>query len=102
VTAEPLTGEKIRKTLLEVIRARAAADQRPLSDGMLEEAARQLGIHGHHRYKVQAHLTVWHDLFRTGYLAWGLDLANPGPPWCPLTAQDHRALAHRSSLQPIP
>jgi hypothetical protein len=38
VTAEPLTGEKIRKTLLEVIRARAAADQRPLSDGMLEEA----------------------------------------------------------------
>ena len=51
MTAEPLTVEKIRKTLLEVIRARAAADQRPLSDGMLEEAARQLGIRDHHRDK---------------------------------------------------
>jgi hypothetical protein len=40
----------------------------------------------------QAMLTVWYDLFRTGYLAWGLDISNPNPPFCHLTDQSRVTL----------
>ena len=29
----------------------------------------------------QAILSTWHQLFRTGRLAWGFNLDSPGPPW---------------------
>lgn len=40
----------------------------------------------------QAFLTIWHDLFRTGYLAWGLNFSNPNPPHCHVTEQGRRVL----------
>jgi hypothetical protein len=40
----------------------------------------------------QAFLTIWHDLFRTGYLAWGLNFSNPNPPHCHVTEQGRRIL----------
>jgi hypothetical protein len=69
------------------------------SSTVLEAAAQRLGIAGisrHDTERQQALLTFWHDLFRTGYLAWGFDLSNPAPPFCHLTEQGKRALSHVS------
>jgi hypothetical protein len=40
----------------------------------------------------QGLLTAFHDLFRTGYLAWGFNLSNPDPPFFHVTEQGRRAL----------
>jgi len=37
-------------------------------------------------------LTEWHDLFRTGYFAWGHDLQNPNPPFFHFTERGRRAI----------
>jgi hypothetical protein len=44
----------------------------------------------------QALLTLWQDLFRTGYLAWGRDLNNPDPPFFHLTERGKKSLEHFS------
>jgi hypothetical protein len=44
----------------------------------------------------QALLTLWHDLFRTGYLAWGYNLENAEPPFFHLTEKGRRWLEHFS------
>jgi len=44
----------------------------------------------------QAILTLWQDLFRTGYLAWGHNLGNPNPPFFHLTEKGKRWLEHFS------
>jgi len=40
----------------------------------------------------QAILTQWGNLFRTGLLAWGLNLSNPDPPFFHLTDRGRQAL----------
>lgn len=40
-------------------------------------------------------LTEWHELFRTGYLAWGINLNNENCPWFHLTARGTRAFEQR-------
>ena len=42
----------------------------------------------------QTILTQWGELFRTGLLAWGLNLSNPDPPFFHLTERGRLALAH--------
>jgi hypothetical protein len=37
-------------------------------------------------------LTEWQELFRTGYMAWGLNLANPDPPFCHPTERGQQAI----------
>ena len=44
----------------------------------------------------QAILTQWHDLMRTGYFAWGYNLANPNPPFFHFTDRGRRALERLS------
>lgn len=44
----------------------------------------------------RALLTVWHDLFRTGYLAWGHNLSNPEPPFCHITDKGRKVLKNVS------
>jgi hypothetical protein len=44
----------------------------------------------------QAVLTQWHDLMRTGYFAWGLNLSNPNPPFFHFTDRGRRALERLS------
>jgi len=89
----PVDGETLRRTTLQVVADIAQQPGGQLSStGVLNEAARRLQIR-HNREDEQALLTFWFDLFRTGYLAWGLDLANPDLPWCHLTEQGRRALA---------
>lgn len=88
----------IRAVILQVIQ-----DQQPkgptdasLQQGsVLEETKRRIGI-TYDLTKEQAILTTWHDLFRTGYLAWGLNITNPNPPHFHLTESGRRALSSLS------
>ena len=88
----------IRAVILQVIQ-----EQTPKSptgsqlnqNPVLEETKRRLGI-TNNREKEQAILTTWHDLFRTGYLAWGLDITNPEPPFFHVTDSGRRAIASLS------
>lgn len=93
--AQPL-GSTIREVLLGEI---AANDPKGRSgwpslqqETVLEEAARKLDATQNPDLQ-QAVLTEWHDLFRTGLLDWGLDLANPDPPFFHLTERGRNALA---------
>jgi hypothetical protein len=63
---------------------------------VLEDTKRRLGITYENLIKEQAILTTWHDLFRTGYLAWGLNITNPEPPFFHVTENGRRALASLS------
>ena len=54
---------------------------------VLDAAARKLK-----GYEQQAILTQWGELFRTGLLAWGLNLNNPNPPFFHLTDRGRLAL----------
>ena len=65
------------------------------SGAVLRHASTTLGSHGNLELE-QALLTMWHDLLRTGYLAWGYNIANPNPPFCHLTEQGRRTLEHLS------
>lgn len=49
---------------------------------MLNAVARQLGVRSDPDLE-QVILTQWHDLIRTGYFAWVLNLSNPNPPFFP-------------------
>jgi len=51
----------------------------------------------------QTVLTLWQDLFRTGYLAWGINLNNPDPPFFHLTARGKKSLEDfsRDPVNPI-
>jgi hypothetical protein len=62
---------------------------------ILEEAARRLNVRGNLQAE-QMLLTFWHDLFRTGHIAWGYNLDNAEPPFCHLTDHGRKALSHLS------
>ncbi len=51
----------------------------------------------------QTVLTLWQDLFRTGYLAWGINLNNPDPPFFHLTVRGKKSLEDfsRDPVNPI-
>jgi hypothetical protein len=51
----------------------------------------------------EAILTEWGELFRTGLLAWGLDISNPDPPFFHLTDRGRKALerATRDPSNPL-
>jgi hypothetical protein len=66
------------------------------SGTVLREASVELGIRGNHVLE-QALLTQFHELFRTGYLAWGVDLSNPDPRFFHLTEQGLKTLAQLSA-----
>lgn len=82
----------IRELLLAEIKAQEPTG--PISASLqqgsiLDAVARKVGC-GHD----EAILTQWSELFRTGLLAWGLDLSNPNPPFFHLTERGRIALAH--------
>src|SRR5688572_8795991 len=89
-----MTGTQIRSVLLQVVDEMAVRDQMQQSS-ILSEASQRLGIRRNAQYE-QALLTAWYDLFRTGHLSWGLNLANPNPPFCHLTEQGRNTLRHLS------
>jgi len=96
-----IDGAKIRSTILKAI-ADLAARFGPHGGlqtiGVLSEAAQKLAAPGNRlsRDEDQALLTAFYDLFRSGHLSWGFDLANPSPPFFHLTEQGRRTLEHLS------
>jgi hypothetical protein len=101
--AQPVRPD-IREVLLAEIKA-----QQPTGSGMqslqqssvLGAAARKLGANHNPDFE-QAILTQWSELFRTGLLAWGLNLSNPNPPFFHLTERGMQALQNvsRDPLNP--
>src|SRR6185369_6558113 len=65
------------------------------SDTILQDIAYKLGIINDHDSE-RALLTMFHDLFRTGYLAWGYNVQNTRPPFFHITQQGRKALEHLS------
>ena len=95
-TTPSVDGQQIRRVLLEVIQH--YSQQGPgyfQSNPILDDAASRLSIRGNLPAE-QALLTLFHDLFRLGQLAWGYDLSNTGPPFCHLTQQGRQTLQHLS------
>lgn len=86
----------IREVILAVIQAQQpkGQGQAPLTQtGVLNEVSRRLGA-GYSIEVQEAVLTQWGELFRTGLLAWGLNLSNPDPPFFHLTARGKQALSN--------
>jgi hypothetical protein len=86
-----------KHSILDVLLAEVKAQEprtqidAPLQQrSVLAAAARKLGG----AYDDQALLTQWGELFRTGLLAWGLNLSNPDPPFFHVTERGHQALAN--------
>lgn len=89
-TEPPITGGLIRQALLTAIGNRSNLQTRSLLEGV----CRQLGLNNSDEQ--QPVLTVFHDLFRTGHLAWGFDALNASPPFFHVTEQGRNALRHVS------
>jgi len=85
----------IRSTLLQVIEEQSPkhpTDAKLQTNSVLNETGNRLNAQHNHEIE-EAILTQWHDLFRTGYLAWGYNLSNPNPPFFHLTEQGRKTLA---------
>ncbi len=80
---------RIRQVILETVERERGGNLQ--TGSVLHTALDTLGLQKNIQIE-QAMLTIWHDLFRTGYLAWGLDFGNPNPPLCHVTEQGRRTL----------
>lgn len=91
-----MDGNQIRKVLLEVVDDLSKKPNTFLqSNWILDETVKKLNL-GKNIDHERALLTYFHDLFRLGHLAWGANLANSNPPFCHVTEQGRRTLAHIS------
>jgi len=94
--ADNITGQKMRKVLLEVVDEYSRIGPGYFQSGsILREASQRLGIQRNLESE-QALLTLFYDLFRSGHLAWGYNLSNIEPPFCHLTEQGRQTLSHLS------
>lgn len=95
-----MDGQQIRKVVLDVVREYSSSSQyRPsLQQGLvLQKASERLEIRGPSQLLAQqALLAVWSDLFREGYLVWGLDINNINPPFCHVTERGRAFLQNLS------
>src|ERR1700689_1401705 len=93
-------AQRIQPTIREVLLTEIKNEDpqgRPMFPSLqqgqiLNAVGRQLGASQDQSLE-EAILTQWHDLFRTGLLAWGLNLSNPDPPFFHLTQRGRQALA---------
>jgi len=93
---QPITSGEIRAKLLEHIELQNRQDSSSSNmqaGSALRWVTEQLNLPRDIRQQRML-LTEWHELFRTGVLAWGHDLANPSPPFCHVTDRGQRALEH--------
>ncbi|ABA57853.1 hypothetical protein Noc_1359 [Nitrosococcus oceani ATCC 19707] len=93
-SSSPVTPGEVRSKLLEYIATQNKQD--PYSSNMqagsaLRWVTDQLKLSRDIKQQ-RLLLTEWHELFRTGILAWGHDLSNPSPPFCHVTDRGARAL----------
>ena len=83
----------IRELILSEVKAQTPTSQmqQTLQRGSVLNAVRKklpLGVND------QAILTEWSDLFRTGLLAWGLNLMNVDPPHFHVTERGHQVITY--------
>lgn len=90
-----INGIDVRTTLLEVIQEMNPnnANQTLQSGTILSEAVQRLGCQNNNAQE-QILLTEWYELFRTGYMAWGLNISNPSSPFCHLTKTGETAVGN--------
>jgi hypothetical protein len=82
-----MDGEELRRLVLDAAQKRAGERGAFHSKLILDDVrshCHQNGI----PFDSQALLTFFYDLFRIGYLSWGMDLSNPDPPWFTLHLKD--------------
>lgn len=93
-----MAKQEIRAAMLSVIQRlmQGGGGSNLQSSGVLRETAQALGL-SHGNAHEQAILTQFGELFRTGYLAWGLNFSNPNPPFFHLTEQGRATLAQLSA-----
>src|SRR6266566_7155794 len=91
-----MDGNQIRSTLLQVVSEYASYGSQFQQGVVLQKAAQKLGIYNGRIEDQQALLTMWHDLFRNGQLAWGYNIGNPDAPFCHLTEQGRNTLKNLS------
>ncbi len=95
-----MDGQQIRKVVLDIVGEYTTHSQyKPAMQqgSVLQEASERLGIRGPaHLPAQQALLAVWADLFREGYLVWGLDINNINPPFCHVTGRGRAFLQNLS------
>lgn len=89
------SGKDVRATVLTVVNEQSRLESGFQSRQVLGEVSRRLGVRNDTVIE-QAILTFFHDLFRSGHLAWGFNINNPDPPFMHLTEKGRRALAHLS------
>jgi len=89
------TGGEIRQVLLETISAYSEAQRSIQTRSLLWDVSKKIKEQGKN-VPDQALLTVFHDLMRTGFLAWGQDLSNIEPPFMHVTAKGRKSLEHLS------
>lgn len=87
---------QIRAVLLQAVSELAHSGSGLQQGAVLQRAAQRLGIHIGRIEDQQALLTMWHDLFRNGQLAWGYNIDNPNPPFCHLTETGRNTLRNLS------
>lgn len=86
----------MRQALLEAVNEASRRDESSFQTGViLGRAAVRLRIRDNLQSE-QALLTMWHDLFRQGMIAWGYNIQNSQPPFCHLTEQGRVMLGHMS------
>jgi len=89
---ETIDLHRIRQVILETVQRQSPSDTLQTAS-ILQTALETLGLQRSTEIE-QALLTIWHDLFRTGYLAWGLNFSNPNPPFCHVTEQGRTVLSN--------
>jgi len=89
---ETIDLHRIRQVILETVQRQSPSDTLQTAS-ILQTALETLGLQRSTEIE-QALLTIWHDLFRTGYLAWGLNFSNPNPPFCHVTDQGRTVLSN--------
>ncbi len=95
--ADQIDGQSIRRVILEIVSSYSGKHDVSMQTGVvLRTAKERLGAEQNDEELDQALLTFWHDLFRTGHLAWGKDVWNADPPFCHVTERGRRALQNLS------
>lgn len=86
----------MRQALLEAVKETSQREASSFQTGViLGHAADRLRIRDNLKAE-QALLTMWHDLFRQGMIAWGYNIDNSQPPFCHLTEQGRTILGQMS------
>jgi hypothetical protein len=90
-----LNGQKIRQAMLEVV-DKCSQERYLQSINILEGTLKKLGLGSASSEDQKAILTVYHDMFRIGLLAWGCDFSNSTPPFCHVTERGRETLKNLS------